>query len=381
MFDELNRRDLKEAQKESFVVSTVRDWAQKYLIGKTDRVLVGRGQDKDLLKKAIWEVKRKFPSNPMANRKTDFFDDEISQVIKGRGVGDWDEYRNLRRHGRIKGLLESSRQFVWNVYLEYQRLLQSAKLLDYVDVSTEALKFLQQSQIFEAYREVIVDEAQDLYPVDLRLVTAIAGGKNASGLVLLADPKQSIYYKGIPWKDGGIEIEGRRVFKLEKNFRNTKQILEAAWSLVSADISNFSEDELIYPSASDKPGRIPELVRCSSPDQEISIVIETILELSEKQIYAPGDIAVLARLNDDVSKLQNRLAIKSIPSVHFRDNHFQMFENEVKVITINSAKGLEFPVVIIMGVNEGTLPRDLSRDDPDDLEMNMRKERQLLYEE
>jgi superfamily I DNA/RNA helicase len=115
------------------------------------------------------------------------------------------------------------------------------------------------------------------------------------------------------------------------------------------------------------------------PDQEINIVIETILELSEKQIYAPGDIAVLARLNDDVSKLQNRLAIKSIPSVHFRDNHFQMFENEVKVITINSAKGLEFPVVIILGVNEGALPRDLSRDDPDDLEMNMRKERQLLY--
>jgi superfamily I DNA/RNA helicase len=379
MFDELNRRDLKEVQKESFVVSTVRDWAQKYLIEKTDRVLVGKGQDKDLLKKAFWEVKRKFPSNPMANRKTDFFGDEISQVIKGRGVGDWDEYKNLRRHGRIKGLLESSRQFVWSVYLEYQRLLQSAKLLDYVDVSTEALKFLQQSQSFDAYREVIVDEAQDLYPVDLRLVTAIAGGKNASGLVLLADPKQSIYYKGIPWKDGGIEIEGRRVFKLEKNFRNTKQILEAAWSLVSADISNFPEDELIHPSASDKPGRIPELIRCSLPDQEINFVIETILELSEKQIYAPGDIAVLARLNDDVSKLKNRLAIKSIPSVHFRDNHFQMFENEVKVITINSAKGLEFPVVIILGVNEGALPRDLSRDDPDDLEMNMRKERQLLY--
>ena len=121
------------------------------------------------------------------------------------------------------------------------------------------------------------------------------------------------------------------------------------------------------------------MIRCSSPDHEINFVIETILELSEKQIYSPGDVAVLARFNDDVSKLQNRLALKSIPSVHFRDNHFQVFENEVKVITINSAKGLEFPVVIVMGVNEGALPRDLSKDDLDDLEMNLRRERQLLY--
>ncbi len=384
MFEELNKQDSENSQKESFVVSSVRDWAQKYLSGKTDRVLVGKGedgkgQDKTLLTEAFLEVKRKFPSNPMIARKIDFFSDEISQVIKGRGVRDWDEYKNLRRHGRLKGLLESHRQFVWDVYLEYQRLLQKEKLLDYVDISTEALKFLQQSQPFAAYREVIVDEAQDLFPVDLRLVTAIAGGKNASGLVLLADPKQSIYYKGIPWKDGGIEIEGRRVFKLEKNFRNTKQILETAWSLVSADVIDFPEDELIRPSASEKPGRIPELIRCLSFDQEITFVIETILEMVEKQIYRPGDIAVLARFNDKVSKIQSRLVGRNIPCVHFRDNNFQVFENEVKVITINSAKGLEFPVVFIVDVNEGALPRHLSRDNPDDLVMNLRKERQLLY--
>ena len=230
--------------------------------GKTDKVLVGKGedgkgQDRVLLLKAFSKVKRSFPSNPMAVRKIDFFSDEISQVIKGRGVRGWDEYKNLRRYGRVKSLIESQRRFVWDVYLEYQQQLQSEKLMDYRDLSIEGLKFLQQSQTFDSYREVIVDEAQDLYPIDLQLIAAIAGGKNASGLVLLADPKQSIYYKGIPWKDGGMEIEGRRVFKLEKNFRNTRQILVAAWSLVEADVANFPEDELIHPSTSDKPGSIP----------------------------------------------------------------------------------------------------------------------------
>ena len=112
--------------------------------------------------------------------------------------------------------------------------------------------------------------------------------------------------------------------------------------------------------------------------QNKKIATDKILEMVEKQIYRPGDIAILTRINDKVSKIQSRLITKNIPCAHFRDNNFQVFENEVKVITINSAKGLEFPVVFLVDLNEGALPRKLSQDDPD-FEMNMRKERQLMY--
>jgi superfamily I DNA/RNA helicase len=379
LFEELLGQDNPNGNEKTYVVSTVRDWAENYLLGKTDRKRVNGDEDEKLLTRAFEAVRRKLPYNPMVRRKINFFVDEISQVIKGRGVENWEEYKTLSRHGRVKSLQEGSRQFVWEVYLEYQKLLQSAKLLDYDDITREALKHLKQSPALNLYREVIVDEAQDLFPIDLQLITEIAGGKNATGLLLLADPKQSIYYKGIPWKDGGVEIEGRRVHKLEKNFRNTRQILNAAWSLVSQDVDAYTADELIPPSVSEKQGRTPELVRCLAMDQEITFVIETILEIFEKQMYRPGDIAILTRLTDAVDKIKNRLESRNIPCVHFRDNHFQIFENEVKVITINSAKGLEFPVVFLADLNEGSLPRDLLREDPEDMEVNLRKERQILY--
>ena len=36
--------------------------------------------------------------------------------------------------------------------------------------------------------------------------------------------------------------------------------------------------------------------------------------------------------------------------------HFDLLEEKVKVLTIHSAKGLEFPVVFMIGLNDRTLP-------------------------
>ena len=49
--------------------------------------------------------------------------------------------------------------------------------------------------------------------------------------------------------------------------------------------------------------------------------------------------------------------------------------NVPTLLTLHAAKGLEFPVVFIVGLNDGTLPHSRSFDDPD----AMQEERRLLY--
>ena len=49
--------------------------------------------------------------------------------------------------------------------------------------------------------------------------------------------------------------------------------------------------------------------------------------------------------------------------------------NVPTLLTLHAAKGLEFPVVFIAGLNEGTLPHSRSFDDPE----AMQEERRLLY--
>jgi DNA helicase-2/ATP-dependent DNA helicase PcrA len=49
--------------------------------------------------------------------------------------------------------------------------------------------------------------------------------------------------------------------------------------------------------------------------------------------------------------------------------------NVPTLLTLHAAKGLEFPVVFIVGLNDGTLPHIRSFDDPEE----MQEERRLLY--
>ncbi len=51
------------------------------------------------------------------------------------------------------------------------------------------------------------------------------------------------------------------------------------------------------------------------------------------------------------------------------------FEDAVQLMTLHSAKGLEFPLVFMAGVEEGLFPNKMSMDDPDRLE----EERRLCY--
>jgi superfamily I DNA/RNA helicase len=114
-------------------------------------------------------------------------------------------------------------------------------------------------------------------------------------------------------------------------------------------------------------------------DYHDRFIVETVKQMCSSMQYRPGDIAVMARRNERVNHLRTILTRAGLPVVHFRDDKFDIFENNIKVVTINSAKGLEFPVVFLAGLDEGELPRHLHIEDEDELAAELRSERRLLY--
>jgi DNA helicase-2/ATP-dependent DNA helicase PcrA len=94
--------------------------------------------------------------------------------------------------------------------------------------------------------------------------------------------------------------------------------------------------------------------------------VENLEELinAARQFEVPPD--------DGVSPLTTFLAHAALES---GENQADRFEDCVQLMTLHSAKGLEFPLVFLSGVEEGLFPHPLSSEDPDRLE----EERRLCY--
>ncbi len=242
---------------------------------------------------------------------------------------------------------------MWQIYLRYHELLDGQGLCDWSDLARLMLKH---SQPMPQYDVVIIDEARDLPPSVPHMATKLLPDyRQGRSLTLLADPAQSIYYRGIPWREAGINISGRTRI-LEKNYRNTQQILEAA-SCVLAECEDLkAEDEYIRPTSTERHGPKPALVAYESSASSNRFVVNRIVELCQSGLYRPGDIALLSRNRALYRYLLEAFEQASLPLTLFRDDAFHILENSVKFITMHSAKGLELPVVFMLGLDDRYVP-------------------------
>ncbi|MEQ8678083.1 MAG: 3'-5' exonuclease [Aggregatilineales bacterium] len=329
------------------------------------------------IQQAQQEISLQHPDdNVVRVRPPNFFLDEISDVIRARGLQNLQEYQLVNRVGRGVGLdRERHRPIVWQIYERYQQLLDENKLVDFSDLPRLVLK---QHNSLQKYDVVIIDEAQDLPPIYLQLASKlISDFEESRSLTLLADPAQSIYYRGISWKEGGINVRGNRTRTLAKNFRNTQQILEAARYILDGCDDLKLEDEFIPPSSTHRLGPKPILAQYEEPSDAMQFVVENIVKLCQSGKYRPGDIAILSR-NDNLpfAALRKLLSKEDIPWSHFRDSKFEILENQVKLVTMHSAKGLEFPIVFMIDLREGAIPFITSSETE---EADLAQERKLFY--
>jgi DNA helicase-2/ATP-dependent DNA helicase PcrA len=103
-------------------------------------------------------------------------------------------------------------------------------------------------------------------------------------------------------------------------------------------------------------------------------------EKGEKAIARKENLAELASAArefdvDDYPELLPMTAFLAHASLEAGDNQAQQYDDCVQMMTLHSAKGLEFPLVFIAGMEEKLFPHMMSMDEPDKLE----EERRLAY--
>ena len=190
-------------------------------------------------------------------------------------------------------------------------------LLDYDDLLTYLHKLLKESpegraRITGQFKYIMADEYQDTNGVQARITLLLGGEK--SNIMVVGDDAQSIYsFRGARVSniiDFPESFAGCRVIRLERNYRSTAAILDAANSLMESAGEGFKKRLF-----TERPGgELPALVKCEDEQEQAMFVAARILELREQGIRL-NDMAVLFRSSFHAYQLELELKRRNIPYV------------------------------------------------------------------
>jgi superfamily I DNA/RNA helicase len=206
------------------------------------------------------------------------------------------------------------------------------------------------------YDAVLIDEAHDFEPEWLSLAVKMVN-PNTKAFLIAYDDMQALY-KGMGrpvWSQLGIEAKGRtRVLKI--NYRNTSQILGLA-RRVAAEIVGVpgvaadDEDPVLVPEDAGRQGVEPKVQRCVSFEAEAHAVAEWLLG-RRKAGYEWGEMAVLYPEHWIGDRFAQAFMKYEVPVDKAKDNKNKVSvkRNAVRLLTMHTAKGLEFPCVAVGGL-------------------------------
>ena len=294
----------------------------------------------------------------------DYLKSEIDFII-GRFLPDEvdAEYMGTDRSGRERALPATQRSAVLALYNGYFDGLRAAGLVDsgeFVRIAYHLRRTGEAPQ--REYAAVIVDEVQDIPELGLRLLHGLVGS-GQDGLLLVGDDTQRIFTRGFSMRGLGIDVTGRSLF-LRKNYRNTREILGAAFPLVQqaweADLATIDvSPEAASPLFSARTGSRPAIVRCRSVAEEAQFLRREVQYLLKYHNYQPRDICVMGRSPYYRKMALTALRDAGIPVISYKpENDAPGLGSEEGgfVSTVHSAKGHEFAAVFLVGLVEGSLP-------------------------
>ncbi len=289
--------------------------------------------------------------------------DEVD-FLMGRFLHEETEgYLATDRSGRGRPLTAEQRNAVLEMYRWYHEALGDVGFVEPADFVRMAYRQRRDGGEPRAvYRTVIVDEVQDLSELALRLLHSLVGDK-PDGLLLVGDTTQRIFTRGYSMRGLGIDIAGRGLV-LRKNYRNTRQILQAAFPLVESewkdDIAQSGTPVAdANPEFSVREGCRPIVVACATTFEEGRFLATEIAALLRYRHYTPRDICVLARNRAHRDLAVASLRAANIPVQLVRDpeaGEVDPDENAVRVSSLHGAKGHEFGSVFVIGAVDGVLP-------------------------
>lgn len=306
-----------------------------------------------------------------------FLLEEIQSVIEARGLTTLAEYMDAVRPGRGAALNKTQREAVYRVREAFVKVLAARGLVTWEQLRAKAAARIEAGEVPPKYDAVLIDEAQDLQPTALRVLVGLC--KTPGGLFLTADANQSIYGGSFRWSDvhASLQFQGRTGI-LRANHRSTREIAIAAESYLRADQVNAVLDAEDSDARYVHSGPLPAVRAVRNTQDETQILARFFRSATRELRLGLGACAVLCPYNNAASRIAAALSDAGLSASKVDGDDLDLKKPGVKVLTLKSAKGLEFPIVAIAGFLDEPYPNWTPPVEENRIEL-LSRERRTMY--
>ena len=248
--------------------------------------------------------------------------------------------RRARRAGRDSvGDLEPAA--VARVYEGYESVKRDRSSIDFEDVLLLSAAMLDDlpamaQTVRDQYRCLLVDEYQDVSPIQQRLLDLWLGDRD--DLTVVGDPNQTIYSFAGASSRYLLEFPQRfpsaPVIRLERNYRSTPEVVHLANQVIAAAGSGTTSMTL----KSQRPSGPPPRWRADADEPaEVASVVSGIRGLIDEGVR-PRDIAILYRINAQSLPFEEALTEAGVPyTVRGGERFFERAEVKEAIALLRGA--------------------------------------------
>jgi superfamily I DNA/RNA helicase len=271
-----------------------------------------------------------------------------------------DGYLTFIRAGRSIALLDDLRRDVLRLLLYYEEWMLHGELLDVPELTQAVLPLWREIRDLPSekkFRCLLVDEFQDFSTQDLRLLMWVPPRDKENAFFIAGDPVQKIMVKRLNLRDASLVKGSATLVEIRKNYRNSRQILEAASQLANEYgklAATQGEDiEVLDPELAARETVPPIAFKTSVP---IRKAWELALECLESRYSEAWTICIATAatakvsVNDILAEKPARVEAKVLSGDCINE------PDTMVVGQIHDLKGFEFNVVIILGCDHGSFP-------------------------
>ncbi|MCQ2139245.1 MAG: UvrD-helicase domain-containing protein [Bacteroidales bacterium] len=211
------------------------------------------------------------------------------------------------------------------VYALYAQKCKQSGAMDFDDILLNMNILLRDNpdalrEISGQFSYILVDEYQDTNEAQYKILRKLSMGHQ--NICVVGDDSQSIYaFRGAKIQNilnFKKDFPTCKIFRLERNYRSTQVIVNAANSLIEKNSGRIPKD--CYSMGED--GKKIVILRATHEKEEANRVVSDIIRKMSEYSAQYQDFAILYRTNAQSRALEEALRLRNIPYIIYSGNSF-----------------------------------------------------------